>query len=152
MKIALRPATNEDLEWLSPFYEALMRPVVELTHPWDETKLSKMLSRGAASVVMPQGMDIGFFRVDDSADCIYLGDIQIHPHHQNKGIGTRLLRGLKLRAAREGRPIRLRVLKGNPAMEFYRRLGFNETIELDNCFEMEWCQTKINHNESNGNP
>ena len=35
------------------------------------------------------------------------------------------------------KPIRLRVLKGNPAKELYLRLGFNEIQILDNCYMME---------------
>ena len=35
-------------------------------------------------------------------------------------------------------PLRLRVLKENPVMELYHRLGFVETKEFKHCHELEW--------------
>ena len=138
VEIWLRPATAVDLEWLDSFYESLMRPVVELNHPWEEDKFREAFGEGNGMVVTCGGREIGFYKVEDRPDCLYLGDIQIHSDFQNQGIGTRLITELQSRAANEGRPIRLRVMKGNRARLLYEWLGFKESIQLDNCHEMEW--------------
>jgi ribosomal protein S18 acetylase RimI-like enzyme len=51
----------------------------------------------------------------------------ILPSHQNRGIGTRLVRELAREAKESGRPLRLRVLSVNPARRLYEREGFQVT-------------------------
>lgn len=138
-KIELRPTTKGDLKWLAPFYEKLMRPIFELCYVWDDGKFQEAFAREAGMIISCGGQDIGFFKVEDRPECIYLGDIQIDPAYQKRGIGTQLIEELKSRAASEKRIIRLRVLKQNPARVFYERLGFRAFNELDHYFEMEWC-------------
>ena len=138
VQITLRPSHPDDLEWLDPLYESMMRPYVELTHPWDEHKFRDTFSTRNSSIIRLNGEDIGLLKVEPREDCICLGDIQIHPAHQGKGIGSSLIEELKTRSDREGLPIRLRVLKGNPARSLYERLGFVEIDELDNCHQLEY--------------
>jgi ribosomal protein S18 acetylase RimI-like enzyme len=69
--------------------------------------------------------------------CIYLGDIQIDRAYRGQGIGTQLIKMAIESAILANKPIRLRVLKGNPAKDLYLRLGFREIQALDNCYLME---------------
>jgi GNAT superfamily N-acetyltransferase len=83
--------------------------------------------------IQANGIDIGMLKVEEKADYIYLGDIQLDPGYQNKGIGTKLIETVIESAAIVGKPIRLRVLNGNPAVKLYLRLGFREIQTLDRC-------------------
>jgi len=71
-----------------------------------------------------RGENIGAISVERHADFIELSQLFILPQHQNKGIGTSLVRTLALEARQGGMPLRLRVLKSNPALCLYERLGF----------------------------
>jgi ribosomal protein S18 acetylase RimI-like enzyme len=89
------------------------------------------------SIIQYDRKDIGMLKVEESEDCIYLGDIQISREFQGRGIGTHLVKQVLERANQKRIPVRLRVLKGNPVKELYVRLGFQEVRELNNCYELE---------------
>jgi ribosomal protein S18 acetylase RimI-like enzyme len=138
MKISQRAATLEDLEWLEPFYESIMRPYyVEFNYEWDSTKFREHFDPQITKVIQADGIDIGMIRVEARADCIYLGDIQIKREYRDKGIGTQLIETVIQSGNLANKPIRLRVLKGNPAKALYLRLGFKEIQSLDNCHLLE---------------
>ena len=135
-KVGIRAARAEDVEWLEPFYESLMRPYVELTHEWDTTIFRKCFDPEVSSIIQYDGQDIGLLVVKDRDDGIYLGDLQLKTEFQGKGIGTYLMKQVLISEHRGERDIRLRVLKGNPAINLYRRLGFKVDQELDNAYQM----------------
>lgn len=138
MKITQRQANERDIDWLDPFYESLMRPYVELTHEWDFDKFRAGYDPLKASIIQYNGRDIGLLRIDVYADHIYLGDLQIHNDYQRLGIGSTLLAEVIKQAGTAGLPVRLRVLKGNPAKCLYERNGFEIAEELDNCYVLQY--------------
>jgi GNAT superfamily N-acetyltransferase len=138
MKISQRAATLDDLEWLEPFYESIMRPYyVELNWEWDNTKFRESFDPNITKIIQADGIDIGMLKVEEREDCIYLGDIQIDRVYRGKGIGTKLIKTAIESAMMANKPIRLRVLKGNPAKDLYLRLGFRAIQTLNNCYMME---------------
>lgn len=140
MNITLRTTTPDDLEWLEPFYESLMRPYVELTHEWDSTIFPASFVAKDTTIIQADGKDIGMLKWLEKEDHIYLGDIQIKPDYQGKGIGAQLVQQVIKKANALQLPVRLKVLKGNPAINLYQRLGFvkDEEVnkELSNCYQM----------------
>jgi len=96
-------------------------------------------------------------RVDEQYDCSHLiqfnGDIlgtlkykiwgshieimqlQIHPNHQNKGYGRGVIEQV-IKTAKL-KPIKLTVLKNNPAKALYTRLGFKITEEDNYEYHMQ---------------
>jgi GNAT superfamily N-acetyltransferase len=137
MNISQRAATLDDLEWLDVFYESMMRPYVELTHEWDSSKFREYFDTETIEVIQADGIDIGMLKVEERDDCIYLGDLQIDRAYQNKGIGTKLIETVIRSASIANKPVRLRVLKGNPAKNLYLRLGFQAIQTLDNAYILE---------------
>jgi ribosomal protein S18 acetylase RimI-like enzyme len=137
MNIALRNASNEDIAWLESFCESLMRPYVELTHKWDQTKFKQTYNPSITKIIQCDGKDIGMLKVEEKEDHFYFGDIQIQKNFQNQGIGTRLIENVLEKAKHKGMSVRLRVLKGNPAKQLYLRLGFEITEELENYYQLE---------------
>ena len=71
------------------------------------------------------------------SDEIRLFRVFLLPSVQNRGIGTRLVRDLLDEAAAAGLPLRLRVLRVNPARRLYERLGFVLSGETETHFTME---------------
>jgi GNAT superfamily N-acetyltransferase len=137
MEISQRAASWNDLEWLEPFYESIMRPYFELTNKWDSTKFREYFEPSITNIIQADGIDIGMIKVEERANCIYLGDIQIHQSYRNKGIGTSLIKSVIQSAVIANKPVRLRVLKGNPAKELYLRLGFEEIEIFYDCSILE---------------
>ncbi|WP_346189033.1 GNAT family N-acetyltransferase [Rubritalea halochordaticola] len=134
--ITIRPARAADLDWLDPFYESQMRPYVELTHVWDTTKFREYFAPESSSIIQEGGEDIGLLVVVEREDGFYIRDILLKPEWQGRGIGSHLLRQVLAKADRKGWQVRLRVLKGNPAIRLYHRLGFTEEEELENCYQL----------------
>ncbi|WP_164011481.1 GNAT family N-acetyltransferase [Pyxidicoccus trucidator] len=69
-----------------------------------------------------------------------LVDIALLPSHRRAGVGTKLLRELRGEAEKAGVPLRLRVLRDNPARALYERLGFRPEsgTDADPYLAMEW--------------
>jgi GNAT superfamily N-acetyltransferase len=129
----LRPATSADREFCFALHRASMRPYVERLWGWDDEVQRGFHDRGfdpdRTRIITVDGRDVGSLTVDDAADAIYLRRIQVHPEHQGRGIGARLIRGLLAEAAARGVPVTLDVLTVNPrAHALYRRLGFHDVM------------------------
>jgi ribosomal protein S18 acetylase RimI-like enzyme len=80
----------------------------------------------------------GFVDVEERADHVWLGNIELAPRFQGQGIGTDLLRDIQLDAAKRGLAVQLQVLKVNPARRLYERLGFAVVGETESHWRMAW--------------
>jgi ribosomal protein S18 acetylase RimI-like enzyme len=123
-QVHLRPSTWEDLDWLEPFYERVMRPYVELTHEWDPERYGEYFYPEVNWIVQWEGRDIGLLGYEVRTGYLYLNNIQLEEGFRGRGIGTHLVRRVLALGEELGLPVRLRVLKGNPALGLYQRLGF----------------------------
>jgi len=138
MNFTQRTAVYQDKEWLEPFYESLMRPYVEKTHEWDETLFDKYFEPEKVSIIQVNGIDIGMFKVEYFEDYIYLADIQISEGYQGKGIGSTIIQTLIKKSQKTNLPIRLKVLKVNPARHLYEKLGFQLSEEQNYSVVLEY--------------
>ena len=77
---------------------------------------------------------IGSACLADAEGCVHLVDVGVLPAFQGAGWGTRFLRQLQA----GGKPIKLHVAAGNPAIRLYQRAGFVVTGERPPYFEMTW--------------
>lgn len=93
--------------------------------------------RADFEVVECDGGRAGAIWTTDEGDHLWLREIFLHPDHQGKGIGTRLLRQELAAARRLGKALRLRVLRENRARFLYERLGFAVCGETETHFWME---------------
>jgi ribosomal protein S18 acetylase RimI-like enzyme len=128
MQISLRPATEDDYDFLWWLHCATMRPYVEKTWGWDEQWQAEYFrdrfDPTTRQVVEGDGAPIGCISAERRGDRIFLGVIEIAPDHQDRGIGTKLIRGFLDEADGRGVPVELQVIKVNPARRLYERLGF----------------------------
>ena len=69
-------------------------------------------------------------------------DIALLEEHRNHGVGTELLRRVIDECAAEDSALRLQVLRGNPAVRLYQRLGFIESGGDAIYMQMEWTATE----------
>jgi len=144
MTYQLVPALMEDQAWL----ERLRRDVylelfVATFGSWDEVRHARQfgecLTRGGISIIKIDDMRVGMIQVFDQPDGVEVGEIQIQPSHQNRGIGTLVLTDAIIRGHEQGKKILLSVaLKNERAYRLYQRLGFqrvahNDTHNLMSC-------------------
>jgi ribosomal protein S18 acetylase RimI-like enzyme len=140
--IDLRPATPDDYDFVFSVHCAAMRPSVEPIYGWDEDWQSSYLQEhfnpDERQIIRYGGADVGYISVAEQESRLLLQTIGILPEYQGRGIGTTLIRRLQRRARLRGVPLRLQVLKGNPARGLYERLGFKVFDATDTHYQLEW--------------
>lgn len=144
MNLAFRPALEEDEAFLYDLHRAALREAVEETWgAWDEEWQRAAFHQGfrpaALQVVQLDGRDVGVMLVEERAEELFLGLLEVLPAFQRRGIGSAVVRGLAAQARREGKLVALKVLKANRrALALYQRLGFGVTGETQTHYVMAW--------------
>ncbi len=134
-----RPATPGDVAFLADvvieaaraqgrvpqdFGEAEFRRRYEA---WSEEQLTGGIHASTTSVIELGGEGVGRLRVTRDDKGMELSGIQLRPHVQGRGIGTRIIEELQSEAAGTGLPLDLSVEHDNSrARMLYERLGFVE--------------------------
>ena len=141
-RIQLRQATSDDLEFLRTVHREAMRPHIERAWgDWDEAFQRDRFYRSTDplthQVIELSGVPVGCQWVRPHPDALELVRIYLLPEAQCQGIGTTLVRNLLDEARETRQPVRLRVLKVNPAKDLYLRLGFAITGETETHYQME---------------
>jgi GNAT superfamily N-acetyltransferase len=140
--LRLREATAADSDFLYTLVEKTMRGYVEQTwgsfsEDYNRKNVAEAIASGLYSVIALRDHEIGALAVERHDTHIQLTQLYILPSHQNRGIGTYLLRGLIEEARSSGKPLRLRVLSVNPARRLYEREGFRVTSQTPERYFME---------------
>jgi ribosomal protein S18 acetylase RimI-like enzyme len=141
--LALAPATATDGEFLYRLTEQTMRGYVEAVWGnWDEQTARKFAHKtardGSFQLITQNGVTVGAVRVERFPDHIRLDQLYVATPYQRRGIGTEVVRGLIAEARSANKPLRLRVLKSNPAKKLYERLGFVVTETTNERYYMEY--------------
>jgi ribosomal protein S18 acetylase RimI-like enzyme len=129
-RIILRAAHAEDFDYCAHLYfEGMENIIKELNldvaahaagfrQRWDVTRVR---------IVTLDGTNIGWLQSFVKDDALFLGQLFVDKSLRGQGIGTELVKGLIEEAASAGRAVTLGVVKTNPALRLYERLGFRTT-------------------------
>ena len=98
--------------------------------------------RAEFQIILRHGNPIGRMVINRGAVEWSLVDIALLPAHRNRGIGTALIQKLSAEAEAAGLPLRLFVIRGQPAFRLYQRLGFVKIGESGLHDLMEWRSRK----------
>lgn len=135
-EVTLRPAAPGDLAFVAAVYDVTIRPYAEETFGrWDSATAARNFDPGTYRIIQVGGRDAGCLQVVDEGRHLRLSVLYILPAFQNAGVGSVLLTRL---IAGASKPVRLRVLRVNPARRLYERFGFTVTDEEPERFFMEW--------------
>ena len=142
-EVELRPAAESDFETVFAITMAAMRAYVEATWGvWDaaehRSRIRDSFDPATHRLVYVDGQLAGLLAVTEHPEHVQLVKVFLLPQFQGRGLGTRLVRQVMAQAAARGRPVRLRVLRVNPAQRLYLRLGFVITDESPERLYMEW--------------
>jgi ribosomal protein S18 acetylase RimI-like enzyme len=151
MTISLRPHQENDrdflfqlyastrLEEIAPFgwpaaqQEAFLRMQFTTQQQW----YSMSYAQAEHQIIEQDGVPIGRMMVSREKPAAVLVDIALLPEHRGKGIGGALIRELMEQCDQQKLPLRLQVLRTNPALRLYERLGFLRTAEDQVYIQME---------------
>ena len=138
-RTALRPARPEDFDYCARLYFEGMENTIKglnldmdgqiagFRQRWDVTQVG---------IITLDGTDIGWLQSFVKDDALFLGQLFVDRTLRGRGIGTQLIKGLIEEAAKAGRAVTLGVVKSNPALRLYERLGFRTTHEDERKFYM----------------
>ena len=133
MNVRLRAYQDRDFEFARGLYFETMRWAIERHFGWDQTQQEnsfvKWFKPAEVSIITADGTDAGWIQQRQNHGEIFLGSIYVIPAMQGKGIGTHVIRTLIELAGSRSQALTLAVMKINPAVGLYERLGFRITSE-----------------------
>jgi ribosomal protein S18 acetylase RimI-like enzyme len=143
LEIELRPATVADTKFLWDVFRVSMKDYISRTRgEWneqrEESQFRHQLDMSAAQVIQSRNLEVGFIMAPIKDSARWIHTICIIPEHQNRGIGTEVIRSVIAEAETQKMPLCLSVLKVNPARRLYERLGFGVTEETEHHFRMKF--------------
>jgi ribosomal protein S18 acetylase RimI-like enzyme len=138
-RMALRPAGPEDFDYCARLYFEGMNNIIKELNLSMDAQVAGFRQRwnvGQVRIVTLDGADIGWLQSFVKDDALFLGQLFVEGALRRQGIGTKVVKGLIEEAARAGQALTLGVVKTNPALRLYERLGFRTTHEDERKFYM----------------
>jgi ribosomal protein S18 acetylase RimI-like enzyme len=129
---ALRPGHPEDFGYCAHLYFEGMDNIIKKLNLNMDAQVANFRERwdaGQVRIITLDGMDIGWLQSFVEDDALFLGQLFVDRALRRQGIGTQVIKGLIEEAAGAGRAVTLGVIKTNPALGLYERLGFRTTHE-----------------------
>lgn len=140
-KLHFRKAQPRDMNWAYRIFKSGMQSYITRTWGWNELfqEHSFFVNLPAASFVIAgmrppvdasagtrdrHSIDIGGYCLKQKTDHLYLEMLLVDPAWQRQGFGSAIMAEVMRQANTLEKPVRLSVLKINPASQFYQRLGF----------------------------
>lgn len=141
-RLRTRPAEAGDAAFARDLYLATSRahlaPAASWDEGWTEARFRIVYKRRESWVLCVGPEAVGWLQIGETLRQVVLHQIHLLPAYRDRGLGSRLVQELQAQAGAARKSIVLSVLRPNPAVEFYRRLGFVVTGEDDRVFRMRW--------------
>jgi len=141
MEIHLRNAGPADLDFARSLYFETMRGMIESLFGWEqshqEESFGKWFDLQEASIIVADGSDVGWMQIRTDEQEVFLGSLYVKPEMQRRGISTHVVRELITRCQCSSKTLTLAVMKANPAIHLYERLGFRVTHDDQYKFYMQ---------------
>ncbi len=132
MHVEFVTATKQDKPYLLRLRKLTMVTHLETAGLYlnDEQHMARVEEAFAHShLIKRDSQVVGLIKYCRHPDGVEIMQLQIHPDFQGKGIGSKVLQ--QIFTENPHQPVRLTVLKANPAFALYQRLGFVVTGEDD---------------------
>jgi ribosomal protein S18 acetylase RimI-like enzyme len=139
----LRQATRADLEHCCAIAEQTMRAYVEQTWgAWDsvaqDQRVRDYFNEQTHQMIVQEDQIIGLLVIEVEETHVLLAKIYLLANFQNQGIGASIIRHALSVAVKQGKTLRLRVLKANHrAKKFYDREGLTVYDQSETHWMME---------------
>lgn len=140
--IAMRQGELADMDWLYQTFKRTMQGFIAQTWGWDELlqehSFYENLPAKSFTIATLPGGDVGALNVREKADHLWLEMVLVLPDYQGRGIGRHMLEHAQRQASKAQKPLRLSVLKLNPAHDFYAHMGFEQSSFDQYSYKMQW--------------
>ena len=139
MQLARRKATSADIPFLLELRRSTMSQYLEASgmSTSDAEHMKRIeLEFESAQILELGGQPVGLLKTVRRESDWDLLQIQLDPMLQGKGVGATLIRELLAEARQLGATVHLSVLKSNPALRLYQRLGFILAGENEHSYRM----------------
>jgi GNAT superfamily N-acetyltransferase len=133
--IALYFTTRDDINFL-PLDEAQKKSILLMQYRAQKQQYEMQFPASRHDIVLLDGKNIGRFWTARLETEIVGVDLALLPEYRNSGIGSFLLNETFEEAAQTGRIFTFHVLKTNPAIRLYQRIGCEFTGETVSHFLM----------------
>ena len=143
MTIQTRSRYTTDYNWLLTLHrESYFDIITRQFGCWDEDEQLELFLDVWQSqnlvIIIKAGESVEMYVLDKYEDHLWLAELQITKLYRNKGIGTKVLEMLLMKAHAEGLPLRLRVLhKNHRAKKLYLQQGFDCISKSEHHYVME---------------
>jgi len=138
-KIAFRPARAQDFDYCESLYFEEMKIIIQelnLDVAAQVDSFRKQWELSQVRIITFDGVDIGWLQSTPRDDALFLGQLFVDRSYQRRGIGTEVMNRIIADATRVRQAVTLGVVKVNPALRLYERIGFRITHEDDRKFYM----------------
>lgn len=139
--IPMRQGQPTDMDWLYQTFKRTMQDFIAQTWGWDELLQEHSfydLPAKSFAIATLAGSDVGAFNLREKTDHLWLEMVLVLPEYQGRGFGRLMLEQAQGQARKAQKPLRLSVLKLNPAHDFYRHMGFEQSDFDKFSFKMQW--------------
>ncbi len=141
MIYSYRKAEQTEREAIYQLYCLVMRGYISEIWGWDEqwqgNDFSAHFDPKGITLVHKEHELVGYSHVENRGSQLFIRMIVVHPHHQRKGIGSKLLESVLASGNEQTKGIGLEVFKINDeAKQFYERYGFNIEGETPSSYIM----------------
>ena len=118
------------VDWSLEQKEAFLRMQFDLR----DRQYRQAFPGSVTEMILSDDQPAGMLMTHETESCLYLVDLALLPEFRGAGLGTQILQNLQ----KKMKPITLHVLRQNPAVHLYSRLGFITTTEDAIYQQMEW--------------
>jgi ribosomal protein S18 acetylase RimI-like enzyme len=138
-RFSFRSARSRDFDYCARLYFAGMNKTIRelnidmavhtvgFRQRWEPTQVR---------IITLDGDDIGWLQTTTQDDTLFIAQLFVDAPFQRQGVGTEVVKHIISEAAGAGQAVTLGVVKTNPALRLYERLGFQITHEDNRKFYM----------------
>ena len=140
--MSMRQGESADMDWLYQTFKLTMQSFIHQTWGWDELlqehSFYENLPAKSFAIATSEEHDVGALNLREKADHLWLEMVLVLPGYQGQGFGRLMLEFAQRQSCKKQKPLRLSVLKLNPAQDFYRHMGFEQSGVDQWSYKMQW--------------
>jgi ribosomal protein S18 acetylase RimI-like enzyme len=137
-----RKADPTEMDWVYRLFKSCLQEYISATWGWDELfqrhSFDENITAADFVIARWKNEDIGGYSLQKKDGYLYLEMLLVEPCWQRQGLGRVIMQHLIEQSAQQRLPLRLSVLKTNPAADFYTRLGLHTESEDQYRYRMIW--------------